>query len=353
MLYRNLIDVLTRVGKKPEACSFPDGSRVLVLPYGGRILGLFSAAGDRNFFWTQPALADAAQAREFYASPEWHNSGGDRTWLGPELDFFFPKYPDLETYFQPRQLDPGNYCVARADGEIRLSNRFEILLARSGSTVEVEIVKTLGPAPDPLRHDPWFTSAGGIEYAGYTLRTSLEIRGGRPHLPPRIGSWNLLQLPHGGELLVPTHRREEPTIWFGEVPEGDLEAGEQGVRYRMRARGGQKIGLRAVATAGRAGYAYRVSGNAALVVRNFPVYPSAEYADVPWTAPDDLGYSFQACNIDDENFGRFSELEYHAPSIGSASGRMRWDDVSELWAYRGRPEQIRAVAASLLGMQPE
>ena len=53
----NLIKVLSSVGKPTESCQSPDGSTVLMLPYGGRILGLFAPQCDENFLWTNPALA--------------------------------------------------------------------------------------------------------------------------------------------------------------------------------------------------------------------------------------------------------------------------------------------------------
>ena len=40
-----------------------------------------------------------ATAAEFYAGDQWQNSGGDRTWLAPEVDFFFPNYPSFPIHF--------------------------------------------------------------------------------------------------------------------------------------------------------------------------------------------------------------------------------------------------------------
>ena len=48
----------------------------------------------------------------------------------------------------------------------------------------------------------------------------------------------------------------------------------------------------------------------------------------------DLGYAVQACNIHSA-LGEFSELEYHVPAIGPGTGRMRSEDVSQTWAFRG------------------
>jgi len=88
-----LVATLTSADKPTETWSSPDGSAALVFPYGGRILGLFAPESEQNFFWTHPALDAEETARDFYKSAQWHNSGGDRTWLAPEVDFFFPNFP--------------------------------------------------------------------------------------------------------------------------------------------------------------------------------------------------------------------------------------------------------------------
>jgi hypothetical protein len=82
-------------------------------------------------------------------------------------------------------------------------------------------------------------------------------------------------------------------------------------------------------------------------MRNFFANPSGMYVDVPWTDTGDFGYSTQACNVK-SGLGSFSELEYHCPAIGAGTGRIRYDDESEVWAFRGPEDSIRAIARSLL-----
>src|SRR6266581_1222650 len=90
---RVLVNILRKVGKETRVYTTPDGSRVLVLPYGGRVLGLFPPKSEENFYWTNTALKSAKMASQFFEGEQWHNSGGDRTWLAPEIDFFFPNFP--------------------------------------------------------------------------------------------------------------------------------------------------------------------------------------------------------------------------------------------------------------------
>jgi hypothetical protein len=343
--FQHLTKVLRAVGKAVESYESPDGSRVLLLPYGGRVLGVFAREDDENFYWTHHSLGSVESARAFYASGEWQNSGGDRTWLAPEVDFFFPSYPnvDLSTYWQPRELDPGDYRLETRDGTPELVNRMAARLSRSKKTVELEIRKSVGPAANPLRYEPELRDAA-VAYAGYAQWTSLEITGGDP---APVGLWNLIQMPHGGDLLAPTFSRTQPRIYFGSIPPEDLIVSDHLVRYRMRSAGEHKIGIRALATTGRVGYLYSGGSRASLVIRNFAVNPSGEYVDVPWAETNDLGYSTQACNVS-SHLGQFSELEYHVPAIGPGTGRTRCEDVSQIWCFRGEHEAIHKVAGALL-----
>jgi hypothetical protein len=344
---QRLIDTLGSIGKHCLPWHGPDGSEVLLLPYGGRVLGLFAAGSQENFFWTHPALESAASAAEFYQGRQWHNSGGDRTWLAPEVDFFFPRYPKTDVYHQPRDLDPGNYRVVQ-DGEGEcLVNRATYLLSRCQARVELEIAKRIGPAPNPLRNELGPAALRKVEYAGYTQRTSLRWLDAAGTATP-VGLWNLLQMPHGGELLVATYGRTEPKVFFGTVRPQDVRVENHGIRYCMSATGEQKIGIRAVAAVGRVGYRYpERDGRWSLIVRNVFVDPSGSYVDVPWNDPDDPGYAVQACNVN-SGLGSFSELEYHVPAIGPGTGRMACEDVSQVWAFRGSRTEIDGLANALL-----
>ena len=280
----------------------------------------------------------------FYAGSQWHNSGGDRTWLAPEADFFFPDYPDLTRYWQQRDLDPGHYVVSRDGGELAWATRATLALSRGKRTVEVEISKSLSPALNPLRYECGRELAG-VKYAGYTLTTALALITADHDCD--ISLWDLLQMPHGGAMLVPTYSRTEPKIWMGSIGSDDLIVGDHLVRYNMRAAGEQKLGIRATAITGRAGYWYGSGAETSLVIRNFQVNPSGAYVDIPWTEPENFGFAFQACNVH-SGLGAFSELEYHVPINRTPSDRSRSEDRSQVWAFRGPEERIRSVAQGLL-----
>jgi hypothetical protein len=349
-MLQKLIATLKAVGKPSELYQTDDGTRVLVLPYGGRILGIFAPKSEENFLWTNSVLNSVETARAYYASDDWQNSGGDRTWLAPELDFFFPKFPniDIAGYWQPRSLDPGNYALTKSAHGLKLTNRLNIEAFRSKKRVELEITKSVASAPNPLRYEGALRM-DEVEYAGHTLLTSLKIVDANAEDAPLVGLWSLTQMPHQGELFVPTYSKTVPRIYFGlvDTPPDELAMSDRLVRFKMRAAGEHKIGLRAAVTAGRIGYIYPVADKHALIVRNFSVNPSGEYADVPWTEPENRGYSTQACSVN-SRWGMFSEMEYHVPAIGGETGLRHVEDSSQLWAYRGPREEIIKIARILL-----
>ncbi len=353
-----LFSILRAAGHQPLVVASEAGASILLLPHGGRILGLFSESSGTNFLWTNPVLDDAATAKEYLSSDDWHNSGGDRTWLAPEVDFFFPNFPDIGTYFQPRDLDPGNYQVldqefsSDAHPTCAIRNELQLALKRSGQQYDMRITKIVGVVSNPLPDMGIEASNHRLEFAGYRLQTSLEILNADSLIngdsQSYVGVWNLLQLPHGGEMLLPTYCRSEPTTFFGEIPTKDLQVEDRLIRYKMRARGEQKISVHALAATGRAGYLFRQGEEFCLVVRSFGIDLSGKYVDVWGTRLEDSGYVFQACNINSK-LGSFSELEYHAPAIGGNTGHLRSDDVSVVWAFRGPEQAIQQAANLILG----
>ena len=347
MKCQTLKSTLETIGKPVHTVEMPGGVRVLLLPHGGRVLGLFGADDDENYYWTNPALAAPKSADAYYSSGDWPNSGGDRTWLAPELDLFFPKYPDLDMsgYLQPRQLDPGSYTIEYRDGSVRMVNRLSVVLHRMKSGADLEMQKWVTPAANPLRYERGSRLLRDVAYAGYTQHTALAMLAGDA---ARAGLWNLIQMPHGGEMTIPVYARSQPRIYFGTIAENDLLVTDRAIHWRMAAQGEQKIGVRAVATTGRVGYRYRAGGSSTLIVRNFVVDPSGEYVDVPWNEPDDPGYCVQACNINNSRWGEFSELEYHVPAIGVGTGRTSCEDVSQVWGFRGPAGVIDEVMSTLL-----
>ncbi len=343
---QQLINILRECGQETSILRDPQGGRVLILVHGGRVLGLCPPGSDQNFLWTNPALNQTESARTFFASMDWHNSGGDRTWLAPEVDVFFPAFPDFSQYHQPRQLDPGRFQIATEGAQARLTNRMNLRLSRPGTEVGLELTKTVSPTPNPLCSRGW-PDVRRLKYAGYRLQTTLEVIIPSPQ-NAWIGLWNLAQLPYPGTLLVPTHSKAQPRIVFGSIPPVDLAVDDKRVRYRMRQTGAQKISLRAEALTGRIAYQFEDGSQCSLVIRQFRVNPLGEYVDVPWDDLGDLGYAAQACCVS-AALGEFNEIEHHSPAVDATIRGARSEDTSQVWAFRGSKADIQELTAHLVG----
>lgn len=198
---------------------------------------------------------------------------------------------------------------------------------------------------NPLRNDEGALAGNSAEFSGYEQHTQLRIVSGQA---ARVGIWNLIQMPHGGEMFIPTFVRAERRIYFGEIPKVTWSRPRTGIRWIMRANGKQKLELKATATTGRVGYRFGESEES-LVIRNFSVDRVANI-DTPWTDTDDYGYSVQACNVDSK-WGSFSELEYHVPAIGDGTGATASEDMSQVWAFRGSTAELDKISDLLLGQR--
>ncbi|MEW6753833.1 MAG: hypothetical protein AB1505_23060 [Candidatus Latescibacterota bacterium] len=345
-----LCKVLTQTGNPPVVLSLPDGTRLLVLPRGGRLLGLFPPGSEANFLWTNPALASPSQAAAYLRTAAWPNPGGDRTWVAPELGLFVsdPVRP-FDTYRVPPALDPGAWQVETGTADrVTLCLQAELTVFRPQARVRVSITRICGPTANPLGGE----LPAGVSCAGYQQQTAMEVEPARGPGTPRVGLglWHLLQLPQPGEMLIATRQQTPPTVVFGPAGQEAFAVEPQLLRWRMD--GGlpvAKIAVAAAALTGRAGYLWEAPpGTYQLVVRQFRVDPTAQYIDPLWDPPHRTGFAFQACRV---LLGSecFNELEYHAPAVWNRAAENRCQDESHVWAFRGPEEAIRKVAAHLLG----
>ncbi len=135
---RNLSQALEKIGKKTQTYETPDGSRLFLLPYGARILGLYPAGNDENFYWVNKNLLDAESAKTVFDKGGWQNTGGDRTWLTPELDIFFPDYPKCQKHWEPPQLDATEYSVETVDWGMCMSQEMTLHFSRRGCADELK-----------------------------------------------------------------------------------------------------------------------------------------------------------------------------------------------------------------------
>ena len=348
---QKLMQSVEAAGKKLETFAMPDGSRLLLLPFGARGLGLYAPGSDENFYWTNPEINDAARASALFARVGWQNTGGDRTWIAPELDTFFTD-ANLDKYWQPRQLDMSEYELERTGGGCRLSREMTLHLARASVDTNLRLTKWFGPAANPLRYERDMAKHfAAVQYAGYSQRITLQSLDKEFQPSALVGLWNLIQLPEGGEMIAPIYSRTAPQPCFGNVPADHVTVEDRVVRLNTDLRGSHKLALKATATCGRVGYIYGQGDSRSLVIRNFFVNPSGQYVDIQRHDPGDFGYAVQLCRVDEAEFGSFCELEYHAPALGALPDPARSEDSSQVWAFRGPREAIDAVSQKLLGVK--
>ncbi|MBQ7525283.1 MAG: hypothetical protein IJT09_02525, partial [Abditibacteriota bacterium] len=86
-----LRNILKAANKETEVFKTSDGSEVLMMSFGGRVLGLFAPDSDENFYWTNTALDSEESAIAAIGDGQFLHTGGDRTWMSPEIDFFMPE----------------------------------------------------------------------------------------------------------------------------------------------------------------------------------------------------------------------------------------------------------------------
>jgi hypothetical protein len=244
-------------------------------------------------------------------------------------------------YAQPPQIDPGNFKVTQTENSISISNRLAVKLSRSQQVINLAMTKQLSAADNPTHFDD-------VEYAGYTSSTALEILDFDKDNCGTVGLWHLMQLPCVGQMLIPTYRKANPLTVFGEVLQDDLSISENLCSYNVSNEGSCKFSLDAIDITGRAGYTYDDEGQQVLIVRNFFVNPSGKYIDVPFDDTSRTGFAFQACKINNSQWGNFCEVEYHTPAIGSGTGKSECRDVCQTWAFRGEPKKIQKIINLLL-----
>lgn len=122
--------------------------------------------------WLGPRSLAAAASRRLCRPGSWSNLGGDRTWLSPEVEFFYPQHPDTTVYLQPREFDPGDYRADVRDPDvIRLTNAAVVAAHRTGRRIPLRITKAVRLAANPQGG----SCPRGVAYAGYSLEVTLEV----------------------------------------------------------------------------------------------------------------------------------------------------------------------------------
>jgi hypothetical protein len=326
------------------------GVKLLVLERGGRILGPFLTPSSNPLLWINSAFADAERLRAFVAGGAW-NSGGERIWIAPEIQFAVTDRRDFwNTVNTPPQMDPGDWRLDAQPAGWRLRQGLTLTahnLAHGEKELWVE--RLIHPAADPLAHTgAYHHLLDGVIFAGYEQIVHLREA---KHDDIMSQSWNVAQLWPGGMLLIPCSPAVEVTDYFEPIDAAHLARRGHHLALRITGDCRYKVGVKAAQTFGRLGYFHRrEDGSAYLIVRNFFNNPSSPYVEEPPLAPGIAGDSIHVYN-DGGLFGGFGELECHGQTIGGHTGRAYSTDQQVLWVYSGPAAKVAEIGLHLLGVE--
>lgn len=340
---------LKHMGEPYVKLTGEDGGTLLVLVRGGRVHDMTVSGGQAGAsFWTNAAALDAGG---------W-NTGGDRTWVSPEIEFFTDS---AGSYAIPPQLDPGRWALKAATGReavVRMTS--ELSHRSSGTRIRLDLEKRFATLPNPLRMNASLAARewDGVRYVGYEVQTDLELtpvqqKGSDEIAKPGYCSlWSIMQVPAGGVALVPTRGPVAPMTMFAQREPAGIATTAGGVRIPCRGSYSYKLSFDAIASTGRYGYIRRLDASeSSLLVRQFSVNPAGVYPDYPPDRPDYLGSCMQIYN-DGGQLGGFAELEYQSPGL-AIDRPGRTTDESQVFHFTGPTVKIREVAALLLGMDDD
>jgi hypothetical protein len=276
----------------------PAGS-VRVLPERGRVLGI-KTGGQESLWSPEPP-------------PFPWCLGGERLWFGPEADWHWlkPDKPDFAFYKVPPALDPDEWTITESrDGFF--SSRIDLTLraAHRDAFVKLRVTRSVELLPE----DGLAPAAGGITLS---TRTGLEILDGTPGQP--VDFWSLVQVPHGGSMIIPTVGECSPRDYFAPTPDSEFSVHASHVEIRIRGAASFKLGISPDRAAGRTAYVRPTPGGHLVLDRSFPVHPELFYCDAPLDAQDTQGDALQFY-CDNGSLGAFGELEHRTPAIRCGSG---------------------------------
>lgn len=305
------------------------GDRVLCCSQGGRVLGLYPEETD-NLLWTNPELL--SEPSEFLGADGWLNSGGDRTWISPEVSFN-GSGDSWSTYSVPESLDPGIFAITDiSENSVAMQNHMTLQPLTGENEMHLILNRTI-----ELSADPPIPVPDGVRWSGYRTTTMLSNDGPQSgDIRPAI--WNILQVPGGGDLVVPTRGYPGIQPFFGPV---SADSNTERTIVRGAAVESFKGGIHVDFLKGVMLYLRRLSeGRDSVVFRSFTVTPGGRYGDVPADDASATGYIGQFY-VDDGGLGGYLEMEYHSQEI--LRNETTRTDESDVYGFIGSPQQIEKL----------
>jgi hypothetical protein len=308
-----------------------------------RIAALAFSEDGPDLLWSNPDLGNVELVKR---SPHKlaGGLGGDRLWFSPELLYHWHGKPDwrgLSNYNVPADTDPGNYAFSDEGRDvIALTAKGRLPLPLSDQFLDFTVERTVSWADPPIPpSDPLMY---GVAYVGIEMSDTLRID--ENSKAGEIDLWHLLQVPVGSILVVPLRPGHQTEPLSYALP-GGWKIARDALIWRYTGKANAKVGIAAEALIGRSAILRKLrSGQWCLIVRQFPVDPSARYGDHPYGVVRE-DQAFQAW--DGVGFG---EMEYHSPMLDAEGGPRLLRDTDQLWAFGGSVTAMAGLANKLLGV---
>jgi hypothetical protein len=333
-----LIDVIHQRKLQYKILSNDTKGSIVLLEHGARVIGLFPSSDSPNALWVNPDLASLPNSN-------W-NSGGDRIWLSPEIQFNIPEISQMNSYEVQRHLDPGDFRFsASSNHPIVLQQTAKINAFRANGQFEFDMTKIYRQSPDPLKSIP--SQPLQYDFIGYQQRC--EINRLDHGIDLMVSLWSIMQVPFPGKAWISTFGQSSFTDFIDDQYQSGVNAYSHGILMEFNGTQRRKISVKSIFASGRVGYIQHISHDEVmLIVRHFHVDPVSFYPDVRLSDLQDYGYCVQ-CYKDDGSLGYFGELEYHSPSVLLTKTNSTIHDTSSVWCYRGNKQTIDLISNMLLG----
>jgi hypothetical protein len=329
IMVSNLISSLTGAGLEPLSLN----GKLVVMSFGGRIIALLPDSAT-NVFWVNPQLESVDGARAFQKTEGWLNSGGDRTWIYPEIETNGDP-ARWEGYFVPHAMDPAQYSIIESNRDsVTLRSRIDLPFRKSQLKIPLRVTRKI----EALSAPP-FDFPADLDYAGFSLDTRIDAEAEIPE-GVRPGAWSILQVAGGGELIVPMKTSMPPRDFFKTSvyqTEGNV------LKCRYKTDNSFKFCIRAGNCTGKMFYLNRIGGRSTLIFRTFDVFDEGRYGDYPSEDHSDTGY-VQMFYVDDGGLGDWGELEHQSPYL--ADGRVT--DRCETHAFIGDDKHVTSILETFM-----
>lgn len=346
----SLTSQLQQLGHNHATLTSENGGRLVILEKGARALEMIPAEENDSAFWRDP---------DSLSSENSWNLGGDRTWLGPELEFFIDR---SGSYQVPAQLDPGNWKLTKTSSSQAITKMTCDLQHSTSSkkiTIELEKRFTLLPNPLSMNMSSLLLDNSSLSYMGYEVRTDMNLTPANPNSTTvdvttstsgYCNLWSIMQVPPGGSILAPTYGSIRPLTMFSQAEHVEMKLLQSGLQLPCKGKKSFKLSIDALSSTGRFGYLRHINEKkSSLIIRQFSVNPSGIYPDYPPNQKDYQGSCMQFY-FDGDQMGHFAELEYHSPAL-SIDTPSRMADSSQVFYFVGYREEIEAVTVAMLGIQ--